>query len=119
MTKKNLSRDKRVKQEYDRLVKLYKDIPSDTLKVVDGLLIQSARARIMLNDMWKDIDENGDTEMFTQSANTPPYERERPVARLYNTRDTNYQRVMKQLGELLPKGETKVDDGFDDFVNYR
>ena len=39
----------------------------------------------MLNYMWQDIQENGEYEMFQQSQNVPAYERERPVARLYNT----------------------------------
>jgi hypothetical protein len=61
--------------------------------------------------------ENGCTEMFTQSLNTPPYERERPVARLYNTMNGNYQKIIKQLSELVPKPDPKVeDDGFDDFL---
>ena len=51
----------------------------------------------MLDYMWKDIQENGEYTMFQQSQNLPSYERERPVARLYNTRDQSYQRVIKQL----------------------
>jgi len=35
--------------------------------------------------------------MFTQSEKTEPYERERPVARLYNTMNANYQKIIKQL----------------------
>lgn len=119
---KLIARDTRVLKEVERLRNLYKDMPKDTLSVVEGLVIQAARLRIMLDDMWKDIDENGDTELFTQSEKTDPYERERPVARLYNTRDTNYQRVMKQLTDLLPKENTEKkeeDDGFDAFVMRR
>ena len=32
--------------------------------------------------MWEDIKEKGDYDLFTQSEKTPPYERERPVAKL-------------------------------------
>ncbi|RRJ49932.1 hypothetical protein EIM20_30485, partial [Pseudomonas aeruginosa] len=66
-------------------------------KVVEGLIIQAARMRVMLNYMWEDIQENGEYDMFQQSQNVPAYERERPIARLYNTRDQSYQRVMNQL----------------------
>ena len=51
------------------------------MKVVEGLIIQAARLRVLLNEMWMDISENGDYEMFSQSDKTEPYERERPVAR--------------------------------------
>jgi hypothetical protein len=77
----------------------------------------------MLEDYEKDLDTKGYVEMFTQSANTPPYERERPVARLYNTLNKNYQTIIKQLGDLFPKEPTKPNndkvDEFDEFVNER
>lgn len=95
--------DEQVITERERLLEIYKDIPSDKLKVAEGLIIQAARLRIMLNYMWKDIQENGEYAMFQQTDKAPPYERERPVARLYTTRDQSYQRVIKQLTDLLPK----------------
>ncbi|HDR6300259.1 TPA: hypothetical protein QCU59_004048 [Bacillus cereus] len=96
-----------VNKEKNRLKRLFKDIPPSKLKVVEGLIIQAARLRVLLNEMWMDISENGDYEMFSQSDKTEPYERERPVARLYNTRDQSYQRVIKQLTDLLPEGNNK------------
>jgi len=73
------------------------------LKVVDGLITQAARLRVLLDELWIDISENGDYELFTQSEKVEPYERERPAAKLYNTRDQTYQRVIKQLTDLLPE----------------
>lgn len=95
--------DKRVIEERERLLEVYKDIPENKLKVAEGLVIQAARLRVMLNYMWDDIQKNGEYDLFQQSDKAPPYERERPVARLYNTRDQSYQRAIKQLTELLPK----------------
>ena len=76
--------------------------------------------RITLEDYEKDLDDNGYVELFSQSDKTDPYERERPVARLYNTMNKNYQSIVKQLSDLVPK-EVKVveDDGFADFINSR
>ena len=56
--------------------------------------------RVTLEDMEQDLDQNGYVEMFTQSERTDPYERERPVARLYNTMNKNYQSIMKQLSDF-------------------
>jgi hypothetical protein len=95
-------REKLVKREVNRLKKIYKDIPDDKQKIVQGLIIQAARLRVMLDALWEDISEKGDYELFTQSEKTEPYERERPVARLYNSRDQSYQRIIKQLTDLLP-----------------
>ncbi|EKU50326.1 hypothetical protein [Staphylococcus massiliensis] len=101
--------DKNVIKERERLEAVYKDIPNEKREVVEGLIIQAARLRVMLNYMWTDIQENGEYNMFQQSQNVPAYERERPVARLYNTRDQSYQRIIKQLTDLLPKDKKVVD----------
>lgn len=86
-------------------------------KIAEGLFTQAARLRILLNDMWIDISKNGDYELFSQSENQLPYERERPVAKLYNARDASYQRVIKQLIDMLPEdkiiNQNEVSDGGD------
>ena len=74
-------REKLVKKEKS-FEKLFKTIPKEKLKAVDGLLMQAARLRILLDEMWIDISENGDVEMFSQSDKQEPYERERPIAKL-------------------------------------
>lgn len=96
-------REKLVKREKTRLTKLYIDIPENQKKIVEGLIIQAARLRILLDEMWTDITENGDYELFSQSAKQEPYERERPVAKLYNSRNDSYYRIIKQLSDFLPK----------------
>lgn len=76
--------------------------------------------KVQLEDMEKDLEQNGLTEMFTQSENAPPYERERPKARLYNSINKNYQTIMKQLADFLARSDTSSkppDDGFEDFCN--
>jgi hypothetical protein len=118
--KKELTKDERILREEKRLRKSYKDLPKDKMQVVDGLIRRAAYMRVTLEDMEKDLDENGFVEMFTQSEKTEPYERERPVARLYNTMNKNYQSIIKQLSDLLPKEDPKEeDDGFESFVNER
>ncbi len=118
--KKELTKDERITKEERRLRRSYKNLPKDKVKVVDGLIRRAAYMRITLEDMETDLDENGFVEMFTQSEKTDPYERERPVARLYNTINKNYQNIIKQLSDLLPREEPKEpDDGFESFVMQR
>lgn len=100
-------REALVAKERERLWDLFNAIPPNKLKLVEGLIVQAARLRILLDEMWVDISENGDYEMFSQSDKAEPYERERPVARLYNNRDQSYQRIMKQLTDLLPDEKLK------------
>ena len=118
--KKELTKAERIIKEDKRLRRIYKDIAKDKQALIDGLISRAAYMRITLEDYELDIDTNGYFEMFTQSERTDPYERERPVARLYNTMNKNYQSIVKQLSDLLPK-ETEVvdDDSFDIFVSRR
>ena len=95
-------RDALVKKEANRLKRLFKEIPPNRKKLVEGLIIQAARLRVMLDDMWIDISEGGDYELFSQSEKLDPYERERPVAKLYNSRDGSYQKIISQLASYLP-----------------
>ncbi|KAA1042482.1 hypothetical protein ERX35_000960 [Macrococcus equipercicus] len=96
------NRSERVAAEIERLNNVFKDIPEDKKHVVEGLIVQAARLRIMLDDAWQDIDENGDYEQFQQSPSVPAYDRERPIAKLFNARDKAYQTIMKQLADFLP-----------------
>lgn len=108
-------RDTLVKKEKNRLNRLFKDVPKNKLKTAEGLIIQAARLRILLDEMWIDITENGDVELFSQSEKQDPYERERPIAKMYNSRDQSYQRIIKQLTDLIPeeKMSGNSNDGSD------
>lgn len=117
MIKKDLPKDRRISKEEKRLRKSYENIPDDKMTIADGLIRRAAYMRVTLEDYERDLDEGGYVEMFSQSDKTEPYERERPVARLYNSMNTNYQKIIKQLSDLLPKGASthEVGDGFDEF----
>lgn len=118
--KKELTKAERITKEDKRLRKIYSDITKDKQALIDGLISRAAYMRVTLEDYEKDIDENGYYELFTQSEKTDPYERERPAARLYNTMNKNYQSIIKQLADLLPKDSgVEEDDSFDIFVSRR
>jgi hypothetical protein len=93
---------KRQSKEEKRLRQSYKDLPPGLMRVADGLIRRAAFMRIALEDYEADLSENGYVEMFSQSANAPPYERKRPVAELYSTMNANYQKIIKQLTDLVP-----------------
>lgn len=95
------------KSEIKRLSDIYKSLPPNQFAVAQGLIVQAARLRVRLNQLWADIQENGETEMFSQSDKTDPYERERPAARLFTATDKNYQSIIKQLNELTPPSPTE------------
>lgn len=100
--------EKRVTEEKDRLQQIFIKIPRDKLSLVEGLITQAARLRVLLDDNWKDIIENGEYEKFKQSENQMPYDRKRPIVENYDNRDKTYQAIIKQLTDLLPQN-MKVD----------
>lgn len=93
--------------EIKRLTRIYKNLPPNQFAVAQGLIVQAARLRVRLDQLWKDIQENGEIEMFNQSDKTEPYERERPAARLFTATDKNYQSIIKQLNDLTPPSQIK------------
>jgi len=116
----DLTKVERIKKEERRLRRIYKKIDKDNKAIIDGLIQRAAYMRVTLEDYEVDLDEKGYVELFSQSEKTDPYERERPVARLYNTMNKNYQSIIKQLSDLVPKQEVKPkDDGFDAFIESK
>ena len=115
-----MEKTKRIKKEENRLKKIYKNLEGQKKQTVEGLIQRAAFMRATLEDFESDLDRNGFVEMFQQGKDQDPYERKRPVADLYNTMNTSYQKIIKQLTDLLPKEESKPeDDGFDGFVGGR
>lgn len=112
-----INKDLTEESETRRLKRLYKALPENKKKLADGLIVQAARLRVRLNQLWQDIQENGETELFSQSPNTPPYERERPSARLFTATDANYRQTIKQLNELLPTEPPKKKSALEEFAD--
>ena len=89
------------KTEVARLRRIYKDLPPNKLAIA-GLIVQAARLRVRLDELWEDIQENGSLEPFVQSSATEPYLRERPASKMFTATDKSYQSIIKQLDALTP-----------------
>lgn len=112
-----LERENKIKKEENRLKKIYKNTDKDKKSAVEGLIQRAAFMRVSLDEIEIDINQNGFTELFSQG-NQEPYQRQRPIADIYNKLNTSYQKIIKQLTDLLPKTEIKKDepDEFEEFV---
>ena len=95
--------------EIARLRRLYEALPPKQLALAEGLIIQAARLRVRLDKLWAELQEKGETEWFTQSEKTDPYERERPASRTFTATDKSYQSIIKQLNDMLPADTEKAD----------
>lgn len=106
----------RIKKEVTRLNKIFSAKSEEEKQYLQSLIKRAAFMRCQLEDMEKDLNTKGFTEMFTQSPNAPSYSRERPIARMYNSLNKNYQTIMKQLADFVDRSEKPPeDDGFDQF----
>lgn len=107
--------EKAEKKEHNRLKKIYKNLPKNQFSVAEGLIQQAARLRARQDVLWDDILENGETEMFSQSSKSDPYERERPASRAFTAIAKVYQSVIKQLTDICPEAVEK--DALEAFLN--
>lgn len=100
-------------------MKLFKGIEETKRSLVLGLVERAAFMRVQLDELEADLNANGWTELFSQG-DQKPYTRKRPEAEVYNQTNGNYQKIIRQLTDLLPKSvEAPPDDGFDSFVTSR
>lgn len=99
----NKTKEERINKEIKRLKKIFSDLPENVQSLCEGLINRAAYMRVTLEDYEADMDANGYVEQFTQSKDTEPYERGRPVVSFYNTMAKNYQTIIKQLVERLPE----------------
>lgn len=76
---------------------------------LNRLIEQAARCKVLLDLEYEDISLNGLTELFSQSQNTPPYSRERPVAHLYIAHEKNYLAILKALDGVVQQVEPKTE----------
>ena len=101
--------------EVERLTEIYKGLPPKQFALAQGLIIQAARLRVRLDKLWAELEEKGETEWFTQSEKTEPYERERPASRTFTATDKSYQSIIKQLNDMIPAEEPDEDEDLSEF----
>lgn len=97
-----MAKDVTEQSEIRRLNRVYKNLPAGKKAIAQGLIVEAARLRVLLDQLYADIEANGLTEEFSQSEDQEPYERERPAARQYMTANKNYQSIIKQLNDMVP-----------------
>ena len=114
--KDDLDKEKNIKQEINRIKKLYKDFPKEKSKVLEGLINESAFIKVSLEELGDNLLKNGFTEVFEQGEQR--FNRERPEVKIYTTFIQRYSNVMKQLIDLLPVEVKKEEaDELLEFLN--
>ena len=107
-----LEREKKIKQEINRVKKLYKDIAKEKAKVIEGLISEAAFMKLSLEELREDLFKNGMIETYIQyykDGTSQAINRERPEVKIYTTLIQRYSNVMKQLIDYMPVEEKKEE----------
>ena len=113
-------KETRIKNEKARLEKLYDEMEPSKKSLAAGLIERAAFMRVECEDLEADLQANGWTEQFQQAKGMDPYDRARPQGQAYQSLNSNYQKIIKQLDAMLPGNSGGTgSDGFDAFIAGR
>lgn len=107
-SKKELTIEVRIKKEYNKLKRLYKNIGKEKMSLVDGLIQNAAFMKITLDELQIEINENGVTEEYVHGKNQNGVKQSSAI-QAYNATIKNYTATIKQL-DSLPCSQGDKDD---------
>ena len=101
---------KRIKAEVSKLKKHYKTLPENKLFIAQRLIDRAAFQRITLEDLEKEINETGVTEIY-QNGENQTGNKQSAAMQAYNAMYKNYQTTMRDLAAMVPevKAASKLD----------
>ncbi|MDD9149248.1 hypothetical protein OYT88_11855 [Sporolactobacillus sp. CQH2019] len=118
MISKELSKDARIKKEFNRLKRIFKNLPKDRLTSVQSLMNNAAFMAVTLEDLQQAINENGVISEYKNGENQWGTKKS-PEVDVYNTMIKNYSSVIKQLCDSLPdQGNGKNGDKSDALMEF-
>lgn len=95
----------RQKKEYNRIKKIYKNLPKEQLEISKKLIERAAYMLVSLEDMEAKISEDG--LVVTMPQGNYEIERAHPLLQPYNAMVKNYNATIKQLNDISPNGEVE------------
>ena len=100
-TKKEKTKEQRIKTEKTRLKGIFKDLDENKRKLVTPLIEKAAFMSIELDDLQAKLEKDGWTSEYQNGQNSPE-------AETYIALSKNYAAVIKQLTELVPAAKRKT-----------
>ena len=113
--KTDSEKQKRIKKEIDKLKKLFKDLEKDKMDTAISLINNASFMMVTLEDLQNHINEHGAVSEYKNGENQFGTKKS-PEVDIYNTMIKNHMAIIKQLTDLLPKGEKIEGDGFEEFM---
>ena len=105
-TKKEKTKEQRIKTEKTRLKGIFKDLDENKRKLVTPLIEKAAFMSIELDELQNVIEETGWTSEYKNGENQYGTKKS-PEAETYIALSKNYAAIIKQLTELVPAAKRK------------
>ena len=105
-TKKEKTKEQRIKSEKTRLKGIFKDLDENKKKLVTPLIEKAAFMSIELDELQNVIEETGWTSEYKNGENQYGTKKS-PEAETYIALSKNYAAIIKQLTELVPAAKRK------------
>ncbi|NOW07845.1 hypothetical protein [Clostridium beijerinckii] len=109
-------KEKRIKKEINRLKKLFKDMPQNTMDKVSSLIKNAAFMTVTLEDLQETINCEGTVSEYKNGENQFGTKKS-PEVEIYNTMIKNHMGIMKQLTDLMPEKPNKKTNENDPLFN--
>ena len=115
------AKEELIDKELKKLKRIFTKIDAKVKKAVENLMYNAAFMSVTLQLLQTEINKNGAVSEYKNGENQFGTKKS-PEVEIYNTMIKNYSAVMKQLTDLLPRGDLppdKKEDGFEKFVHAR
>ena len=103
-TKKDLTKDQKIKKEINRLKRVFRDLDKNKLQTVESLIRNAAFMAVSLEELQEIINEEGYTVEYQNGANQSGTKQSDAVKTHIAK---NHAAIIKQLCELVPPEKKK------------
>lgn len=107
--KKQKTKQQRMDAEIKRLCKLFAEADESRKSVMQSLIENAAFMAVTLEDLQKEINENGAVSTYKNGENQYGTKKS-PEVEIYNTMIKNHAAVLKQLSDMLPDGSSQKNE---------
>lgn len=108
-------KDKQIKAEKNRLLRVFSDIGEDKRNVIGKLIDESAFMAVSLSEAREIINRDGMIETYQNGANQSGIKKSAMVE-VYDKMVNTYAKIIKQLCDLMPDAATQ--DASEDIMKF-
>lgn len=102
-----------LQKEYERIKALFADVDEKQLQLVDGAIIEAARIRRELDNLYEISKVTG---LIKVDANNPARQKVLPVAKELPKLRASYTNIIFKLAKILGASVNEEDLGLDDYI---